>query len=662
MNYNKLAKKAQNLLRRNNNKFHQYFVIAQVEFDHYGEQFRDDQSFTYSEYTNSLVDDGCNRKLAEIIGMFHFVLDVFSEPDQTDFQLGNWIIPAYHLQHVKEFSHAMRFCYLTLVVSSEDSKPFEGPIGLTLIADTEKEIQLIKSDRGFFDTLSEFEETPQAVLCITSDERGAWKRYFGEEYARVSGRFLGNDQESEHISDCNPGRKPNFGKVLKWSKEVVASRTDLVKIVDYVNAETRKIVYRFSGLCGQASLDAQNELIWLIWRMFEDTALFDSDGSVCRKEDLLSYESYLENIKKGTHYSVLIKNSGSEFTLSSESAGLTAVFDRQSNPDIELNLQLAADNLSDLTRGRSLKIVLDLLSQHAPFAQEDQNIAFFDAYSLLTHLASCTPEEFNFEKASVIGKFLPEDATQESLINTIREMRNNHEELTDVTPEIHILNVQSDNGYSNAYLFLAEMWKLGINGKTDYQLAAGYYYLAAECHCLRAEEYLAFSMEEGNVCLAKDPAGSIRWCIRAADDGSASAQLKVGLAYEAGTIVKKDLNKAAEYLSKASDQGFSGASEVLKRVKKEMAAEKKTPSAAFSPFPIGKCGKVFLTRISRSGNLVGRLEDDGFYYGQVSIVNTNAIPKPETLIGTTISAKILQFVSDEFYRGIYKVNKSSLKS
>lgn len=653
MDYNKLAKKAQNLLRRNNNKFLQYFVIAQVEFDHYGEQFHDDQSFTYSEYINSLVDDGCNRKLAEIVGMFHFVLDVFSDPDQTDFQLGNRMIPAYHLQHVKEFSHAMRFCYLTLAVYSEDSKPLEGPSGLTLIADTEKEIQLMKSDRGFFDTLSEFEETPQAVLCITSDEWGTWKRYFGEEYARVSGRFLGNEQEPEHISNCNPVRKPNFGKVLKWSKEVAASRTDLVKTVDYVNAETRKIVYRFSGLCGQAALDAQNELIWLIWRMFEDTALFDSDGSVCSKEDLLSYECYLENIQKGNHYSVLIKNAGSEFTLSSESAGLTAVFNRKSNPDIELSLQLAVENYSNLTRGRSLKKVLDLLSQHASFAQEDQNIAFFDAYYLLTYLTFCTPEEFDFEKASVIGKFLPEDATQESLKNIIQEMINNHEELRDITPEINILNIQSENGYSNTYLLLAEMWKMGINGKKDYQLAAGYYCLAAECHCLRAEEYLAGSMEQGNCCFAKDPAGSIRWYIRAADEGSASAQLKAGLAYEAGTIVKKDLNKAAEYLSKASDQGLSGAAEVLKRVKEEMAAEKKTPSAAFSPFPIGKSGKVFLTRISKNGNLIGRLEDDGFYYGQVSIVNTNVIQNPNALIGTTINAKILKFVDVGFYRGRY---------
>lgn len=653
MDYNKLAKKAQNLLRRNNNKFLQYFVIAQVEFDHYGEQFHDDQSFTYSEYINSLVNDGCNRKLAEIVGMFHFVLDVFSEPDQTDFQLGNRMIPAYHLQHVKEFSHAMRFCYLTLAVYSEDSKPLEGPSGLTLIADTEKEIQLMKSDRGFFDTLSEFEETPQAVLCITSDERGTWKRYFGEEYARVSGRFLGNEQEPEHISNCNPVRKPNFGKVLKWSKEVAASRTDLVKIVDYVNAETRKIVYRFSGLCGQAALDAQNELIWLIWRMFEDTALFDSDGSVCSKEDLLSYECYLENIQKGNHYSVLIKNAGSEFTLSSESAGLTAVFNRQSNPDIELSLQLAVENYSNLTRGRSLKKVLDLLSQHASFAQEDQNIAFFDAYYLLTYLTFCTPEEFDFEKASVIGKFLPEDATQESLKNIIQGMINNHEELRDITPEINILNIQSETGYSNAYLLLAEMWKMGINGEKDYQLAAGYYCLAAECHCLRAEEYLADSMEQGNCCLAKDPVGSIRWYIRAADEGSALAQLKAGLAYEAGIIVKKDLNKAAEYLSKASDQGLSGAAEVLKRVKKEMAAEKKTPSAAFSPFPIGKCGKVFLTRISKNGNLIGRLEDDGFYYGQVSIVNTNVIQNPNALIGTTIKARIIKFVNINFYRGMY---------
>ena len=58
------------------------------------------------------------------------------------------------------------------------------------------------------------------------------------------------------------------------------------------------------------------------------------------------------------------------------------------------------------------------------------------------------------------------------------------------------------------------------------------------------------------------------WYKKAADKGYALAQYNLGILYEGGKGVKKDVQQAKIWYKKAADQGEQNAEEALKRLSK----------------------------------------------------------------------------------------------
>ena len=71
----------------------------------------------------------------------------------------------------------------------------------------------------------------------------------------------------------------------------------------------------------------------------------------------------------------------------------------------------------------------------------------------------------------------------------------------------------------------------------------------------------------GNMGVKKDPGQAAHWYRRAAEQGLAAAQLKLGECYENGFGVKKDLKQAVYWYGKAAEQGDGMAQRALRRLK-----------------------------------------------------------------------------------------------
>ena len=57
------------------------------------------------------------------------------------------------------------------------------------------------------------------------------------------------------------------------------------------------------------------------------------------------------------------------------------------------------------------------------------------------------------------------------------------------------------------------------------------------------------------------------WFTKAAEQGDADAQCNLGMCYEDGDGVEKDLQKAIEWYTKAANQGNTNAKQALARLK-----------------------------------------------------------------------------------------------
>ncbi len=649
----KIAKKAQRLLKRNNNDFWRYAVVSQVEFDHYGDQYRDDQSLTYSEYVNSLISQGTDHKLAQLVGLFHFVLDVFSKVD-TDYCMADTVIPVYHLQHVKEFSHAMKFCYLTVACYPDDSKLFGIPFGIVLTGEPD-EIELIQSDRGFYGALQEFTgQYPRIILCMPVTELKNLRKDYENEIVRVYGEFFGPDVPGDGNVSSDGKLNPVIPlKLLKWGGSVAESRLELVEVDDIEDDGHQVVVYRFSGLSGTDALVAQNETVWRAWKIFEDTSLSDSNGTVYQKQNDLSYEQLTEGVRNGLNYSVVIRDGGSEMTFTSGEGGLSVHFGQDSDSMADLFLQSAVDNLKSVIGGRDLSKAMEMLAKHTPIKEEDQ-VAYYDAYSILQSLVQSSPQEFEYFKQSDEGKSIPAGMTQEDIKSVIKDMAKGYEQLLNLSPVIQIIETQLANEYADAYVSLAEMWKSGANGDRNYQKAAGWYMLGALNHSAKAEQYVANAMNNGNVCFAKDPDESAKWYLRAADDGVADAQYFTGVLYENGAYVEKDLDKALYYLKQSAEQNFAPAVSELEKLHKKMAAQE---DEEIKEIRIRDFAQVNVSRIARNGNLMGRLMKNDHDFGQASICNMSKIENPKELVGKVVKVQVIQILDDNQGKGkFYRCN------
>jgi len=58
----------------------------------------------------------------------------------------------------------------------------------------------------------------------------------------------------------------------------------------------------------------------------------------------------------------------------------------------------------------------------------------------------------------------------------------------------------------------------------------------------------------------------MKWYLRSADAGEGAAMYNIGVLYEGGKGVPRDLDEARRWYRKAADAGVSPASEALKRL------------------------------------------------------------------------------------------------
>ena len=61
---------------------------------------------------------------------------------------------------------------------------------------------------------------------------------------------------------------------------------------------------------------------------------------------------------------------------------------------------------------------------------------------------------------------------------------------------------------------------------------------------------------------------AVEWYTKAAEQGNAVAQYNLGVCYNFGKGVEKDLQKAIEWYTKAAEQGDEDAQEALERLRK----------------------------------------------------------------------------------------------
>ena len=107
----------------------------------------------------------------------------------------------------------------------------------------------------------------------------------------------------------------------------------------------------------------------------------------------------------------------------------------------------------------------------------------------------------------------------------------------------------------------------GFFGYAAYK--SGYYKRAidlwlplAEAGDPRAQEFIGILYEEGHG-VPKDIGKALAWYERAAESGDMAAQYNLGRIYLEGTLVERDLERGRELLQRAADQGDEDAKALL---------------------------------------------------------------------------------------------------
>jgi hypothetical protein len=59
----------------------------------------------------------------------------------------------------------------------------------------------------------------------------------------------------------------------------------------------------------------------------------------------------------------------------------------------------------------------------------------------------------------------------------------------------------------------------------------------------------------------------VKWYTKAAEQGYEQAQHNLGVCYDNGTGVEKDMNEAVKWYTKAAEQGCADAEEALEKLK-----------------------------------------------------------------------------------------------
>lgn len=92
-----------------------------------------------------------------------------------------------------------------------------------------------------------------------------------------------------------------------------------------------------------------------------------------------------------------------------------------------------------------------------------------------------------------------------------------------------------------------------------------YYLKAARQGDAEAQFYLGLCYNYGDG-VEKDLSEAVKWYRKAADQGDALAQYNLGICYDNGYGVEKDLSEAVIWFRKAADQGLAEAQNMLRKL------------------------------------------------------------------------------------------------
>ncbi len=114
----------------------------------------------------------------------------------------------------------------------------------------------------------------------------------------------------------------------------------------------------------------------------------------------------------------------------------------------------------------------------------------------------------------------------------------------------------SDGGWMDRFFGYAA-YKSGY-----YQRAIDLWLPLAEAGDPRAQEFIGILYEEGHG-VPKDIAKAVDWYERAAASGDMAAQYNLGRLYLKGELVERDIDRARDLLRRAADQGDTDAEALL---------------------------------------------------------------------------------------------------
>ncbi len=130
-------------------------------------------------------------------------------------------------------------------------------------------------------------------------------------------------------------------------------------------------------------------------------------------------------------------------------------------------------------------------------------------------------------------------------------------------PGLALAQARDDSAPAGAAGWMDRFFGYAAYKSGYYQRAMNLWRPLAEAGDPRAQEFVGILYEEGHG-VPKDVEKAMSWYERAADGGDMAAQFNLGRIYLNGELVEQDLERARDFLQRAADQGDSDAEALLR--------------------------------------------------------------------------------------------------
>ncbi len=126
----------------------------------------------------------------------------------------------------------------------------------------------------------------------------------------------------------------------------------------------------------------------------------------------------------------------------------------------------------------------------------------------------------------------------------------------------------ADQGNVDAMLRLANLYETGQQVPVSGRESLDWYTKAAQAGSVEAELRLGYVYRDGLANIQHDYQEALTWFRKAALHGSGEAEFNVGYMYQQGLGVVASVDQAADWYSKAAQDGYSAASAALRHLQR----------------------------------------------------------------------------------------------